>query len=352
MRIRNLIAGLFAVGLLVAQEPQPKPEDPADIIVRYNFVTAPVTVHDQSGNLVSGLDALDFELYDNGKLQKITQDVASHPISLVVAVQATSTMEQMLPNIRKIGTLFSPLVLGADGEVAVLAYDHRVQTMTGFTSDADKISAAFKNLRPGSTAIHLNDAALQALYLLRSRPKNRRRILMLIGETRDYGSVAKVRDVMTEAEFSDIVIYSVEVSHFLTSITAKAEPPQPNPIPPEARQLPGGRIGTQTTDAQNNMGNVTPIFRELFVAGKAIFVQNPQEVYTKFSGGKQFSYKTLKGLEEAISSIGEELHTQYLLTYLPNNKQEGGYHELEVHVLKQGLDVRTRGGYWAAAKPQ
>ena len=49
------------------------------------------------------------------------------------------------------------------------------------------------------------------------------------------------------------------------------------------------------------MGDMSPIFKELFTAVKAIFVSNPQEVYIKFTGGSGYSYKTQRGLEEAIT---------------------------------------------------
>ena len=181
---------------------------------------APVIVHDAQGNIVNGLTPLDFELYDNGKLQKITEDATSHPISMVVAVQASANMEKLLPDIRKIGSLFSGLVLGDNGELAVLSFDHRVQTMTEFTSDADKISDAFKKIKSGSTPNHLNDAAMKAVNMLRTRDKSRRRILLLISETRDSGSEMAVRDVLTEAEFKDVTVYAVEVSHLLTSLNS------------------------------------------------------------------------------------------------------------------------------------
>ena len=357
MSIRNLIAGVLAAGLVMAQEPakppEPQQEPPAaDIVVNYQFVMAPVIVHDAQGNIVSGLTPLDFELYDNGKLQKITEDATTHPISMVVAVQASANMEKLLPDIRKIGSLFSGLVLGENGELAVLAYDHRVQTMTEFTSDPDKISDAFKKIKTGSTPNHLNDAAMKGVNMLRTRDKARRRILMLISETRDSGSSMGVRDVLTEAEFKDITVYAVEVSHLLTSLTSQHEPPRPNAIPPEARHLPAGIIGTPTTDRQQNMGDYSPMIKEIFTAVKAIFISNPQEVYTKYTGGREYSYMTQRGLQKAIADIGDEIHSQYLLTYLPNNPNEAGYHEIEVRILKPGLKVTTRPGYWSAAKPQ
>jgi VWFA-related protein len=384
MSIRNVLAGLLVAGLVMAQGPvkqpgqisppigQPKaptgqasapagqlnpPEgqvDPGDIIFRQEnvFVMAPVIVHDGQGNIVNGLSPLDFELYDNGKLQKITEDATTHPISMVVAVQSSANMLKLLPDIQKIGSLFSGLVLGDNGELAVLSFDHRIQTMTDFTSDPDKISNAFKAIKIGSTPNHVNDAAMKGVNMLRTRDKARRRILLLISETRDNGSQMTVRDVLTEAEFKDITVYAVEVSHLLTSLTSQHEPPRPNAIPPEARHLPAGIIGTQTTDAQQNMGDYSPIIKEIFTAVKAIFISNPQEVYTKYTGGREYSYMTQKGLQKAIADIGDEIHSQYLLTYLPNNPEDAGYHEIEVRVLKPGLKVTTRPGYWSAAKPQ
>src|SRR5207237_6732820 len=51
----------------------------SDIIVPVNVVIAPTTVLDKNGNYVNGLTIEDFKLYDNGKPQRITQDVAFEP---------------------------------------------------------------------------------------------------------------------------------------------------------------------------------------------------------------------------------------------------------------------------------
>ncbi len=53
-----------------------------------------------------------------------------------------------------------------------------------------------------------------------------------------------------------------------------------------------------------------------------------------------------------IAGISDELHSQYLLSYSPNNKTEGGFHEIKVIVNRPNLEVRTRPGYWVAAQPE
>lgn len=328
--------------------------DDAKFAISTINVLVPVTVRDRDGKFVNGLTPLDFALFDNGKRQRITEDVATHPISLVVAVQASSAMEQILPNVRKIGSLLNDLVLGESGEVAVMQFDHRIQTLTGFTSDPDKVGEAVKKIgeKRGSATSRLNDASMQAVNLLRNRPPTRKRVLLLVSEARDYGSEINVREVLTAMEFANVVVFSVDVSHLLTSLTAKTEPNRPNPVPPEARYVPGGNIGTINMDSQTSqLGNYTPVFKEIFTQIKGIFVKNPLEVYTRYTGGREYGFMTQRGLEQAVADIGQELHSQYLLTYRPDNLLEGGFHDITVTVLKPDLKVTARDGYWMAARP-
>lgn len=340
-----------------SQGSQPQASQPSDDDFTFKTgvkeVMAPVTVTNHDGSMVNGLTALDFQLLDNGKPQTVTVDTLAHPISLVVAVQANSAVEEILPKIQKIGSVFDQLVTGENGEIAVLAFDHRIRTMTPFTSDPDKIHNAFKNITPGSMPSHLNEATTAALNMLRNRPPDRRRIVVLISESHDNGSHFRVRDVLTEAEFADIVIYTVDISHLITSLTAKQLPNREAIIPPGGIALPNGQVMTPTLDLeQNQNGNYTPIFKEMFTAVKDIFIPDPLKVYTQFTGGRQYAFLTQRGLETAVSEIGDELHSQYLLTYSPNDQDEAGFHEIKVIVDKPDLKVRTRNGYWLAAKPK
>src|SRR5579863_1744536 len=176
----RLLVLLSIAGAMAAQQPgarqpsAPPPSDPQASVddafilppVSVKAVMAPVTVVDHDDQIVSGLTPLDFRLLDNGKPQAFTVDTVMHPISLVVAVQANANVEAILPQIRKIGSVFDDLVIGENGEMAVVAFDHRIQVMTPFTSDPDKIHNAFKNLKPGSYASHLNEAAMESLNML------------------------------------------------------------------------------------------------------------------------------------------------------------------------------------------
>jgi VWFA-related protein len=176
---------------------------------------------------------------------------------------------------------------------------------------------------------------------------------VLIAENRDKGSEIKAREVLTAAEFANVVVYSVNMSQLVRSLTGKAQPPRPNPIPPEARQYPAGVIGTPTLDSQMELGNWVPALKEVFLAAKGVFLPDPLDIFTKYTGGRQFSFKTQKTLERDISGLGEELHSQYLLTYNPSTQEEAGFHQIVVTVQRPNVQVRARDGYYLAGeKPE
>jgi len=349
---------------LFGQQPDvSSPADPADngqptIRVTSTFVLAPVTVTDRDGTFVPGLNSQDFRLFDNGKLQVVTTDIGSHPLSLVVAIQTNGNVEKILPQVQRIGNVLHDQLLGGEaaldnqGEVAILAFDHRIQTLSDFTSDPDKITAALKKLKPGSSSSRLNDAAITGVHMLKNRPNARRKVLLLISEARDIASEVKPRQVLSEAEFANVVIYSVNMSQLLAALTATPQPGRPNLIPPGGMHMPAGEVNTPTTDSQMDMGNWIPLFVDIFKESKKLFIPDPLTVYTRYTGGREYSFMKQNTLDRAISEIGSELRSQYLLTYSPNNQTEAGFHEIVVQVRRADAKVRTRDGYYWAGKPE
>src|ERR1700704_4054478 len=143
MNMKLLRAGLYlsTISLLAAQETSPADDR---IVTTVQVVLAPVTVLNRDGSYVNGLEPRHFRLLDNGKPQTISVDAAFQPISLVIAIQANDQVEGMLPAINRIGGLIGPLVIGDQGEAAVLAFDHRFRKMQDFTSDPAQIADSIK----------------------------------------------------------------------------------------------------------------------------------------------------------------------------------------------------------------
>ncbi len=347
--MRFFISLLCTAALISAQE-----DTGLKITTTVNTVIAPTTVTNKDGTYATQLKPHQFKLYDNNKEQDIKVDLAYQPVSLVVVIQCDSSMIDVLPKLKGLGSILEGQVLGDKGAAAVIAYDHRIRVVQDWTNDSKPINEAIAKIKPGSTSHAMVDAVTQASRMLDHRPKDSRRVVLLIGENQDKGSEGRVREALTALQFANVSYYAVNVSRLLKALTKTAPAPRPDPIPSTARHGPNGSALDPTSVAQYtgiNNGNVIPVFVEIFKQVKAIFIDNPTEVFANYTGGRQYSFVTQGALERAVLDMGEELHTQYLLSYNPNNKLEGGFHDIRVEVDRAGLDVRTRPGYWMAGKP-
>ena len=339
--------------------PAPLAKPPADegplIRSTLHVVLVPTTVIDKKGHTINGLRANDFELYDNDAPQKIDRDIVFLPMSMVICIQRSANVEAVLPKIRRIGTAMHDLLIGEGGEAAVVSFDHRIETVQDFTSDADKINKAVEKIKLGGQNSRMIDAVQEAVHMLRYK-KDRRKVILLISETLDRSSEAHVREVATDLEMNNIDVYTLNISRIVTSLTAAPDLPRPDPFPAGARPHPAGTSMDPTTMAQldgspGDSGDIIPVLEEMYRGVKAIFIRNPARVFTKLTGGREYSFVTQADLESAIGEIGREIRSQYILSYSPNNKLEGGYHRIRVYVLHESYKVRTRPGYWMAGVP-
>ena len=361
----TLLCGWMVI-LLVAQQPPTKQAPPQSVdltetpqipgfSITLQQVLAPVLVFDRSHNYVNGLQPDQFRLYDNGKEQNLTSvDVTYTPISMVVAIQANAEADKILPQVNKIGAMLKPIILGDQGEAAVIAYDHRVRLLQPFSNDADDITRAVKSIKAGSTSCRTIDAVEQSVFQLSHRDKNRRRILLMIGEGRDGGSQARARETLEKLQLANVAVYWIDMSHIIGKLTAPPPDPRPDAMPPAARPLPGGVPSTPTTSDQaygtnGYSADAVPLMLEIFKDVKNIFKVSTATAYTKGTGGNQFSFATSKGLETAISEIGDQLHSQYLITYSPNNKSDGGFHKISVEVIGHDYKCETKPGYFMSS---
>ncbi len=318
-----------------------------------SVVQAPTTVTDRSGALVDGLQPNQFRLFDNGKEQDIHVDVASQPISFVIAIQCTDSTEAVLKQIQRSGSLFGPQLVGENGEAAVLAFDSRIREMQPFTNDSTKITDAIRKIHAGTSQARMIDAVEKATYLLRSRPASRRRIILLISETHDQSSESRLKETLVAAQLTNVTIYTVNISHLVTAMTSKPQPPRPDAQPATAYTLPGGQPSTPTTVQHKTMlgdrVEFVPLGREIYKDVKGLFVDNTATLLTEQTGGTEFSFMKQRGLEDAVEAMSREVHSQYMITYNPNNKNEGGFHEIEVRLDRPEYTARTRPGYYLAS---
>jgi VWFA-related protein len=248
-------------------------------------------------------------------------------------------------------------IIGTQGEAAVVKFDGRITTMQDFTNDPDKIKVAIDKINAGSSGSRMVDAVDDAVRMLDHRPKNNRKIILMVSETRDEGSEARLKEVLINANFKNVTVYCVDITQLAVRFTEKV--PDPGPVPamdPTTMNNPMGQPNTPTTMQQNyGMGNraqFVPLLKEIYTDTKAVFVKDPAKQFTLQTGGSHFYFMKQKGLEDAVARIGEEIHSQYLVSYAPSNFAEPGYHTIEVTIDRSQLITKTRPGYWVGGGRQ
>lgn len=319
--------------------------------VTVRYVLVPTTVLDPDGHgYVNGLVSKDFTVYDNGNPQKIETEVTQQPVSVVLAVQANSEVEPMLPAIRKSGLLLQGLVTGQEGDAAILAFDHRMQVLQDFTNDPSKLDDAMHKVTSGSSTAALVDAVLEADHMLlrHDRQNNRRRVIILMSRNIDKGSQGKLEETVRRMQFDNVIVYCVDISKVKTALLKKPDYPRPpnGGQPASAQPSIIGQAPSETNVVSQMDGNALNSVPVIYRGIRDLFKKTPAEAFTYFTGGQIYSFSNQRGLEDAITDIGKDLNSQYILSYNLSNKEEPGFHNIKVEVDRPGLKVRTRPGYW------
>jgi VWFA-related protein len=356
-----IAAAVIVFGVIArAQEPAiPSPDAPEfgqPIKVTVNNLVAPVLVTDRNKNIVDGLQPSQFRLYDNGVEQNVHVDVSYEPISLVVAIEKSSRVDGVLPQLKKLGVLLQQIT-GKEGEAAVVTFDCHLATPQDFTKDNDKISVAISNIKSGCSGTRMIDAVEQSVFMLRRRPSTNRRVVLLVSETRDEGSAARLKEVLINATLQNVQVYSVDISQVAVRLNEKQDQPYPSAMDVSNQNLPMGIPSTPTSAEQysglSNRAQAVPLLKEIFIDTKGIFIKDPSTQFANATGGAQFVFLRQKGLEDAVQRVSQEVHSQYMVTYSPSNREEGGYHTIQVVIDREpGYICKTRPGYWIGGGAQ
>jgi len=345
---------------------QPPKRSEATIKANVVLVNAPVTVRDSKDQIVTSLEAKDFQLTDHGVAQTITHfDVGGDPISLVVLFETSSRIVPMLPAVQKSGILITETILGASGEAAILGFNDSIDKLLPFSKNADEIQSTIWHLQAGTSGSRLYDAMNVGVEMLTGLPEptattpGRRRIMLIVSEATDYGSQAKLGEVLRKAQLQNITIYSVGLSTTRALLQAEPKknhtdisPPGTYPLPP----IPGkGPIPEEDDPRLNNTVDLMAlaVWAVSHVADK--ISAHALEVAATATGGAHFSTFKDRTIEKALDEIGGELHTQYTIGYSPTDMAATGYHEISVTLTDpkyHNLKLRSRPGYYVAGSDE
>jgi len=288
-------------------------------------VVIPALVKNLQGEVVYGLEAKDFVVEDDGVEQAVRLDeaVEGQPVSMVIAIQRGRRADYEFPRMRGLSAMLDPLVAEGHGAVAVVEFDSHVQTAQEFTGSSEKIAWTLNELQPGDGGAAILDAVDYSVRILEQVPKERQRVLLLISETRDHGSQAKVEDVVAEIGQSSTAVYALAFSPSRSNI-----------------------LDTMRGDNMNEMHPSPDLLAPLIMAAEAMKKNMPKTV-ASMTGGEYEMFATRKNFDSRMIDFSNHLHSRYLLSIEPKSPHEG-LHQLRVRLRDQGdKAVLARSSYWA-----
>lgn len=280
-----------------------------------SLVALNVTVLDDSQRFVTGLEAADFAVYEDGVQQEVRFfESTAVPIDLIILLDTSSSMRHRMKLVHEAALGFARTLRPGD-RAAVVAFSDRVRVVTPLTNDRAAIEAAIESTTAGGgTALH------NALYVALKQfgqgasgvGEIRRQALAVLSDGDDTSSLLGFEDVLAVARKSGVSIYPIALSSDLQL----------------ERSASGAPLFSQSQYAMRTLAQET--------GARAFFPQSERE------------------LGRVYDAIAAELSSQYSIGYTPRNaRTDGRFRRIVVRVTSRPeLRPRARTGYVAGESGQ
>jgi VWFA-related protein len=285
------VAACLLMSAALAQVARPATRQIPTYSTRIEAVRVDVLVT-KDGQPVKGLQTTDFEVRDNGVVQKVDLvTFQKNPVDVVLVLDMSASVAgQKLAHLRDAGRALLT-GLQRNDRASLVTFNHVVALRCGLTADLGSVETALRSAR-GEGDTSLVDATFAGMMLTQSaqdRPGFSRGVTIVFSDGRDTSSWLTPKEVLDTAAGMDVVVYGVSM----------------------------GRLARGS------------LLREL----------------TSATGGGLFEVASTSDLRPAFVRALDEFRNRYLLSYSPSGVAKGGWHRLDVRVKGRGLEVRARPGY-------
>jgi len=321
-----------------------QPNTPAQgqrpIPIRTNLVIVPVTVKDSHGQLVGDLTKDEFRVFEDNQERPIVQfNSEAVPLSAVVAIDndlAQKQADQVQKSLTAIAAGFGP-----DDEVALVMYDQYPNTISDFSKDNDKLFAQLKNVEIGSHSTFVYPDPTTQGPIKPGSPPSPPNISDEVHGPPKYNKTTDLDDAVFAAgqmlqgrgqDRRKIIFLITDGSNSRTNKHPFAE--------------------TERSLLEANVSVYAILVNRTVPVGKSLVQRGASEIdrYANQTGGDTFYGSKQDDLSRLYSDVTEEARNQYTLAFQPNPPDPSrDYHSIEVRVMRPGLNVRTRDGYYMSS---
>jgi Ca-activated chloride channel family protein len=277
------------------------------VVVNTDLISLVVTVTDNQGRFVPGLQKSAFSVFDEKRAQEIAyfaDDDAPASVAIVFDCSGSMSGEKIRRSIEALSHFFQ--TSHTDDEYFFIGFNDKAQLLVDRTRDTEKILDKLTYVNTsGQTAFY--DAVYAGVQKV-MRGTHRKRAVLVISDGQDNDSRYTYSELRRMLKESDVIIYSIGIE--------------------------GAGIGSRN------------------YAGGAVL-----EEIAAVSGGKAFFPKGPLELDDVFEQIALELRHQYAIAYKPTNfAADGTWHKIKIKVEPPSrlphLFVRSKEGYFALANSQ
>ena len=305
-----------------------------------------VIVWDDKGGLATHLTKKDFRVFDDGIEQSVRYFSNQRvPVSFVVSVDNSGSVEHKLPFIQKAATaLLEPYpdeneqYLYGD-EFSMVRFASHAELVSDFTTGRilqGMVSGDHGAIRPSygkESSTALFDSVYLSVATARREAINKRRAVILITDGGDNHSLYTLKETKTFLEEADTPIFAVVSPpvYILQSIFSPPKRKQKDPTSPKI-DFPGaaGPIQPPVLNRISDADVVGPAERR--------GAQNLKEL-AEASGGGVFTAESEYDLPRIVHALGTAVRYAYLLEYIPSGLNDikrangwDGRHKLKVEL--------------------
>ena len=303
--------------------------DPDDVIsVNTAEVLLPVTVRDQTGQLVADLTRKDFRVFEDGVEQSLSDlSLRQVPVDVVLMVDASSSVADNLDDFRRAAEGFAEH-LAADDRISLIQFDDQILLLQDWTRSRVQLRRALRRVAPGMfTRFH--DAVLLASRDQLPRGSARHAIIVLtdgIDSGRGTTFEAALRGAL-QSQTTVYVISNTEIERTKKDAELSALLSASN----SALRFNELRIG----DLRLGLEALNASERNL-------------DRLTKATGGRLYRPTSFNDLDKTYAEVADELRHQYALYYAPlNKKRDGQFRQVRVETTNPLHQVSARVGYYS-----
>jgi VWFA-related protein len=343
-----------------APTPTPQEREPQEPIrVFTEEVRLPIFVSDNYGRFDPTIELLDIIVLEDDEMQEV-RSVRRIPANVLLVLDTSGGINPVMrTNTTRDVALSIVSVLKPGDQLAVIQAGDRVETLQGWTSDAESLKRVLKTKLSSGRKKRVSESLIEAARQLKNRPAGSRHVVLITDgvEANDKSYWEAVRQLNAAQVTVYVISYTAmgreAIKNGVPLVTYGGPPPRTaNDTAREADPsipVPRPNINIATIDTDREMRRKRKEYSDATVRSEERLTVLAEE-----TGGRIMLPMSDEEMKQQGREVARDIGAQYVVTYKPKralaSSAPGEFRRIKVALRRQGLTVRSRNGYTVPAQ--